>query len=450
MRLSRRRALANLSRAAFLPASAAALAACGVQPESGAAKPATIRPDVTLQLIIDLGAQFQPQFENVLGKWRQSQPGGAPKVEYTIGAIAVVQEKTNAQLAAGNPPDLFHAEAGGAIGYIGKNQVMPLDPYLKRDKYDLSDFFDRSYPQYEWKGKKHGLSKGMSNQSLYVNQTLFQQAGITMPPVKASDTGWDFGAFLNAAERVTKRMGSDTTQWGLVLGRGLRGGFGQWIRANGADLFDKDFTKCTLNEPKAVEALQFMQDLIYKYRVAPTPREEMAAGGEGPMFINQGIVGMRIAPVSALTNNRAATYQWDLAVNPKGNGTTGKRVTTGGGQAWLVTAASKNQEEAWAFLKHAVAPESMKEMAGTWYPPRKSVLEWLLTQDPQLPPKNRAVGLEGQTTMVYDPIFPAYTDIQAQIIVPELAPLWENTKTAAQVVESLVPKVNAAIKAAPA
>src|SRR5688572_5605931 len=137
--LSRRRALAGLSRAAFLPASATTLAACGVQGDSGAAKPATIRPDVTLQLIIDLGAQFQPQFESVLGKWRQSLPGGAPKVEYTIGAVAVVLEKTQAQLAAGNPPDLFQQEVTGAIGLIAKNQVLPLDAYIKRDKYDLSE-----------------------------------------------------------------------------------------------------------------------------------------------------------------------------------------------------------------------------------------------------------------------------------------------------------------------
>jgi multiple sugar transport system substrate-binding protein len=422
------------------------LAACGA--ENGAPAAAKLRPDVTLQLLVDLGAQFQPQFENVLGRWRQSIPGGAPKVEYAASAVAQVLEKTQAQLAAGTPPDLIQQEAAGAIGLIGKNQLLPLDSFIKRDKYDLSDFFEKSYPQYEWKGKKHGISKGMSNQSTYVNLTLFQQAGITPPPVKASDPGWTFDEFARAAERLTKRSGSETTQWGFTLVRALRGGFGQWIRANGADLFDKDFTKCTLNEAKAVEALQFMQDLIYKYRVAPTPKEETAAGGPNPMFIQQGIVGMHIDPVSTLLNHRAAQFQWDLAVNPKGNGSTGKRVTTGGGQAWLIPAASKNQEEAWAFLKHAVTPDSMKEMSGTWYPLRKSVLEWLLAQDPQLAPKNRGVGIEGQGTMVYDPIFPAYSDIQAQIIVPELAPLWENQKTAAQVVESLVPKVNAALKAA--
>ena len=445
--MSRRRAMAVLSSAALLPASAA-LAACGASPAGDAAKPAAVRPDVTLQLLIELGAQFQPQFETVLSRWRQSLPGGTPKVEYSLGTAPVNLEKTQTQLAAGTPPDLVQQEVTGAINLIAKNQLLPLDAFIKRDRFDLSDFFERSYPQFEWKGKKHGLSKGMSNQSLYINQTLFQQAGVSVPPVKANDAGWDFSTFASTAERLTKRSGSETTQWGFVLGRGLRGGFGQWIRANGGDIIDKDFTKCMLGEPRAVEALQFMQDLMYKFRVAPTPRDEMAAGGAANLFIQQGIAGMRIDPVSNVGGHRAATFQWDLAVNPKGNGTAGKRVTTGGGQAWLILNASKNHEEAWAFMKHATSTESMKEMSVNWYPARKSALEWLLAQDPQLPPKNRTVGLEGQGTMVFDPIHPAYSEIQSQIILPELMPLWENQKTASQVAEAIVPTVNAALKAA--
>ncbi|HEX2515229.1 MAG TPA: sugar ABC transporter substrate-binding protein, partial [Chloroflexota bacterium] len=425
----------------------ALLAACGVRPgDGGAAAPATLRPDVTLQLLIDLGATYQPLFDGLLNRWRQAHPGG-PKVEYTIGGVAQILEKTRAQLAAGTPPDVIQQESSGAISLIGKGQILPLDDLLKRDRFDLTDYFDRSYPQYEWRGQKHGISKGMSNQSLYVNQSLFEQAGQPMPPVKAGAAGWDFDAFVRTAERLTRRNADGATQWGFILGRGLRGGWGQWVRANGGELFDKDFTRCLLGEARAVEALQFMQDLVYKYRVAPTPGDETAGGGAGPMFINQGIAGMRIDPVSNLGNHRQATFQWDLAVNPMGPPGRGRRVTTGGGQAWLIPSASRHREEAWAVVQHATTVEAVKEMSPTWYPARKSVLSWLLAQDPQLPPKNRAVGQEGQETMVYDPIFPAYSEIQSSIIVPELAPLWENQRSAAQVAESLVPKVNAALRA---
>jgi multiple sugar transport system substrate-binding protein len=435
-----------MAAAGTLPA-AALVVACGIQAGGqGPAKPAALNTGATLQVLIDLGAALFPAFDGgVITQWKAAHPQG-PKVEWAAatGGTREMIGKIQAGLAAGTPVDLVQLEASDAVALSGRNQLLALDPYIKRDKYDLADFFERSYPQFVWKGKTYGLNKGMSNQSLYVNQTLFDQAGVPYPTNKATATGWDFEAFLKAADRLTKRSGTDTTQWGFVLGRDLRGGWLQWVATNGGAVFDKDYTKCLLGEARALEALQFMQDLMYKYRVAPTPKDEMAGGGAMTMFVNTGNVAMRINPVSGIDAHRKATFQWDHAVNPQGKG---KRATTGGGQGWLIVAATKSPDEAWAFLQHAVSPESMKAMATAWYPPRKSVLAWLSAQDPQLPPKSRSVGPEGQDLLVFDPIFPAFNQIRTDIITPELGPLWDGQKTAVQVAESLVPKVDAALKA---
>ncbi len=285
----------------------------------------------------------------------------------------------------------------------------------------------------------------MSNQQVYFNQALFDQAGVPYPPTKANATGWDFDAFVKAADRLTKRSGNDVTQYGFLVGRGLRGGWLQWIVTNGGELFSKDYTQCLMGEPKAVEALQFMQDLIYKYRVAATPKEETDGGGAQKLFVQDAKVGMYLMPMAATVQHRRATFAWDVAVNPQGKG---KRITTGGGQAWHIVSTTKNPEEAWAALQHVASAETSKEMATVWYPARKSALAYLNAQDPQLPPKSRNVGPDGQEIMVTDPIFPAIADIQRDIITPELNALWNNEKPAIQVVASMVPKVNAALKAA--
>jgi multiple sugar transport system substrate-binding protein len=441
IRVSRRR----WAKGATLLGAASALAACGAPSGREApGKPSALKKEITVQLLIDLGAADHPLFEKVVGRWTQVNPQ-VPKIEWTaVGSTAEMAGKIQTGLAAGNPADLVQLEAPPAVGFSGRSQLLPIDQYIKRDKFDLSDYFDRSHPQFDWKGRKYGLSKGMSNQSLYVNQALFDQAGIPYPPNKANATGWDFDAFVKAAERLTKRSGSDTTQWGFAVSRGLRGGWGQWVRTNGGEIFDKEFSRCLLGEARAVEALQFMQDLMYKFRVAPTPKEETAAGGAMAMFVNTGNVAMRINPVSGTAPHRRATFQWDHAVNPQGKG---KRVTTGGGQGWLITAPTKNPEEAWAVLQHMASAETSKEMATVWYPARKSALAFLVAQEPQLPPKSRNVGPEGQDLFVMDPIFPAYSEIERDIIAPELNALWDNQRTATQLVESLVPKVNAALRA---
>src|SRR5262249_37215701 len=96
-------------------------------------------------------------------------------------------------------------------------------------------------------------------------------------------------------------------------------------------------------------------------------------------------------------------------------------------------------------FQHVIDPQSGKDMAATWYPARKSTLAYLIALDPDLPPKNRQVGTEGQTIMAPDPIFPTYDDVE-KVITAELAALWNNEKPAKQVVETMVPRVNAALK----
>ena len=68
-------------------------------------------------------------------------------------------------------------------------------------------------------------------------------------------------------------------------------------------------------------------------------------------------------------------------------------------------------------------------------------------QDPGLPPKSRHVGADGQEIMAPDPIFPGWDEIEREILGPEMAPLWNNEKSARQWADSVVPKVNAALQA---
>jgi len=341
-------------------AGAGVLAACSAPGAAGQNRPA-LRTNVTVKVMTELTTEEQLVFEPaVVGRWKAEHPGGPALEPLITPAQGSRPERLRTALAAGTPPDIMALEAGEAVTFSDKGQLLALDALIKRDRYDLSDFFETAITQYQWKGKKYGLPRGMSNQSLYVNQNLFDEGGLRYPPARLDAPGWDFDEFLKAADRLTKRDGSGVTQFGFAVGRALRGGYGQWVWTNGAEFFDKDFTRCTLDGARAVEGLQFMQDLIYKHRVAPTPQEEAAAGGAEAMFIGGGKVAMRIAPVAQVTRHRRATFRWDYAVNPKGKG---KRLTSGGGVAWLMVGETKSPDEAWAVFQHLVSPETSKQAA---------------------------------------------------------------------------------------
>jgi multiple sugar transport system substrate-binding protein len=424
-----------------------ALAACtgGAPSRGGAPAAPTLRSDVSLQLLLTIAAEDQGLFEGVVTGWRNAHPQG-PGVEWGTPAGAAIVQKLEALLAASTPPDLITLEPTQAVSFSARGQLLAIDDLIKRDHYDLTDFFRPAVDQYRWKQKLYGLGRGMSNQSMFINQTLFDQAGVPYPPTKATDPGWDFDAFLTTATRLTKRDGSGVTQYGFIVTRGRRGGWAQWVWTNGAEVFDKDFTRCTLDDPRAVVALQLMQDLIYKYRVAPTPKEEADAGGANALFVSSGIVAMRISPVADISTHRRASFSWDYAVNPKGKG---RRLTTGGGVGWSILSATRNAEEAWAVFNYLTGPEAARQMATKWYPARKSALDYLNAADPQLPPHSRWVGADGQELLHPDPIFPDYNQIEQSIIAPELNALWNNERPARAVAAAIVPKINDYLKTHP-
>ena len=50
-------------------------------------------------------------------------------------------QKFETALAGGEPPDLFWMDAGRTGDFREKKILLPLDPLIKRDRFDLPDFF---------------------------------------------------------------------------------------------------------------------------------------------------------------------------------------------------------------------------------------------------------------------------------------------------------------------
>jgi len=49
----------------------------------------------------------------------------------------------------------------------------------------------------------------------------------------------------------------------------------------GGHIYSEDGTRCTVDGPKAIEAIQFMHDLMYEYHVMPTPVDEATMATQG-------------------------------------------------------------------------------------------------------------------------------------------------------------------------
>ena len=85
-----------------------------------------------------------------------------------------------------------------------------------------------------------------------------------MPP---PDANWHWDDVARHAATLTQRSSNGIVmRWGLVA-RGQRLFWALW--QNEASLVDMESLQCRLQEPAAVEALQFVHDLMHKHRVSP-------------------------------------------------------------------------------------------------------------------------------------------------------------------------------------
>ena len=432
-----------------MPAGLVASACAGIGDKAGPKPSTALKADVTVPFLQTSGQAEQGLVNQVVDRWRERHPQG-PRAEFVIATGDVV-EKFTTMLAGGEPPALVSMDSTQGVRFADQGEMVALDDFVKRDKYDLADYIPASLDQYRWKSRLFALLRDFSHQALWINTDMFAREGLTPPSgdYATAAGGWTFDQFVDAARRLTRFEGGTwAAQYGFVLNTAITGGYGQFAWGNGAELFDQDFKKCTADDERVVEALQLMQDLRFKHRLAPdTPalNEMKNAGintGAQQLFFEHH-VAMAIFPVARIGEARTqAKGKWDLAVTPQGAPGKGKRLTTGGGVGWYQVKTFPHQEEAWAVLQHLTSAETHLFLADVRIPGRKSVLDTWLAQAPGEPPRSRNVAKTGQQALHIRPTFPLWERIEREVFTPQLAPVWDNKATPREATREIVAQAN--------
>jgi ABC-type glycerol-3-phosphate transport system substrate-binding protein len=279
-----------------LAGATAVMAACGGAPSapsagggnqtsnSNAAAPAQGSGPVKLTFISDSSNEAVIKVRNEWAK-RFTEANPSITVEHQpVPQTSEYNTKLQTMFAAGTPPDLYRylQETTPIVTVVEKDLHLQLDPYVARDKYDLSDFRPDSITLYKWKDGLYALPRDYGNQNLFYNLSLLEAAGVKPPPADWEDKSFTFAQFLDMTKALTKKSGDRTEQWGFLVNRGWRP-WASWVYNNGAAVVKKNAdglaTEMALDDPNAIEALQFLQDLMYKEGVSPRPDIEGEAGG---------------------------------------------------------------------------------------------------------------------------------------------------------------------------
>ena len=175
--------------------------------------------------------------------------------EEALKAAAALLEDLEADLVTVLPHEAHRLGREGLL--------LPLDRFSGPGEAALNrEFFPSVVSAFRRGGALHALPIAARPLMLHYDEYYFAAQGV--PPVGAS---WDWDDLVeNAIKLTTYKEDGTVARWGLVAHLELI----WWaLWQNEAAAVDPDSLQCRLQEPAATEALQFVHDLMHKYRVSP-------------------------------------------------------------------------------------------------------------------------------------------------------------------------------------
>jgi multiple sugar transport system substrate-binding protein len=179
------------------------------------------------------------------------------------GNYDVLNQKLIASVAAGNPPTLTQLFPNWTDVLIRANALVPVERFITGPDGLSSDDLNDIFPILRQENTFNGVLWTMPfNKSLYLlfyNADLLRENNLKVPET------WD--DLVAVAKALTKDEGGRTVRYGFVV-RPTIEYFTTLMLTNGGDFYRSGGIEFAFNSPAAVEALQFLVDLVSKHKAA--------------------------------------------------------------------------------------------------------------------------------------------------------------------------------------
>jgi multiple sugar transport system substrate-binding protein len=341
-------------------------------------------------------------------------------------------DKLQVMIGGGTPPDLFYLGDDNIVAYAKAGGLASFEEMRRSDTlFDEEDYFELPFNAFKYDDELYGLPISWTPLVLYYNKDIFDKAGMPYP-----DSTWDWGDFLSACRKCTKDTDGDGVidQFGYLLSTGWTFTF-NWIWQNGGNILSPDGKRCVIDSKEAVDALQFLADLRWKYSVSPTPEQiaqrDLFTTGKIAMIVSGRWVVPRYRTIK--------DFRWGISHLPKGKVRATPIFTT----AYVMSNKSVRQRDVWELAKFLSGKEGSGFIAelGLGVPSVKSVAHSPHFLNREKLPENSEIYLDalsyarlGTRTIYWQEI--------GNIMDTHLDELWFGKKDAKGVVDAIVEEVN--------
>lgn len=357
-------------------------------------------------------------------------------VSYPWGDYFTAMQTTWASGDVENIPDVLFLTP--VLPYAAQGVLENLDPFIEAGDYNLEDYWPALLEPAMYEGSVYGFPRDMSAEVLYYNKDIFDEVGIEYPTDE-----WTWDDLLAAAEALTVSEGGQTTRYGLAMEGGK---FQLWVGQNGGGILDdvSNPTACTLDQPEAVEAIEFFAGMMND-GIAMRDASLGQAGGDSTVMAN-GQAAMIIQNASRVSQFNAAGLNYDVAPVPIPAG--GQRSASAVGAAWTMSAASDDKDAAWVFLSWLQSTDGGQRIytaSGEILPALRSTANSDVFLDSAEPPASRqAFVTEAENAKVGRiALIPEWNELNGSIINPAMQQIWVGEAAPADALPALCEQVNA-------
>ena len=352
------------------------------------------------------------------------------KVTVTVADWTTYWDKLQTGLAGGAAPDVFLMDGTLVPDYQTRGQLLDLTPFITKDGFDLTQLNDLAVKDFtDADGHMYGMPTDINTVALYYNKKLFDAAGLPYP-----DATWDWAKLAAVAQTMTKTSGGNTSQWGLYTEvTDMENYWSELVWQNGGDILSPDHKTVVLDSPQAAGGIQFLQDLIYKYKVLAQPSPTASSGD---------LFDAGQAAMAAEGSWVVATYLndgIDFGVAPLPKGPSGE-ATSIDPLGVVVYKGTKSPEAAYEFAKCYASPLMQQKEAAlkSSMPANKAVLG-----------QTYAGSFDGSQTFVdsigyahLKPSFRGYNELTTALQAELEANVFNsNKKTAKQALDDVTPQL---------
>ena len=308
--------------------------------------------DLEFYFPVAVGGAAATTIEKLTADYVAANPGVNIEAIYA-GSYSDAGVKALTAARGGKPPQLSVLLSTQMFTLIDEDVIVPFDDFVSAEEQEswINGFYPSFMENSQTGGKTYGIPFQRSTPVLYWNKEAFAEAGLN-PDVAPAN--WD--EMVEFGKKLTKKDASgNVTQWGVRI---PSAGFPYWLFQGlstpaGAILANSDGNKTNFNDPKVVEALEYLVDLSAKHGVMQPGSIEW---GPTPKAFFEGETAMMWTTTGNLVNVRNnAPFDFGVAMLPAKER---RGAPTGGGNFYLFKDSTDEQKDAAVdFVQWITSPE---------------------------------------------------------------------------------------------